>query len=52
MTIHLGHDDRTKISAILEGTTLGLSSLTNASVKNEYGHVRLDGFSDLNHLLE
>jgi hypothetical protein len=52
MAIHLGHNDRTKVSAILEGTTLSLSSLTDASVEDQYGHVRLDSFPDLYHLLE
>jgi len=52
MTIHLCHNYRTKISAIFEGKTLSLSSLTNASVEDEYSHVRLHSFPDLHHLLE
>jgi len=52
VTIHLGHNYRTKVSTVFKGTTLGLGSLTNASVKDKYGHVWLDSFPNLYHLLE
>lgn len=52
MTIHLSYNDRTKVSTLLEGTALGFSSLTDASIKDEYGHIWLDCFPYLYHLLE
>ena len=52
MAIHLGHNDRTEVSTIFEGATLGLCSLTDASVKDEHGHIRLNSLPDLYHLPE
>ena len=52
MPIHLRDDDSTEVRAVLEGARLRFRCLTDAGIEDEDRHVRLDGLSYEDHLLE
>lgn len=52
MSVELGDDDLADFDGIMESFGLRITSLTNTSVHDENGSVRLDGGLDLEHLVE